>query len=229
MSFFREGYLVLCVGLFTGILAAQQSDPQQPAAREDKRAYGVLPNYRTVENSPNVEPLTAKKKFTIAAKDSFDYPVYFLSGVFSGISQLENQNPSFGQGLKGYGKRYGGAFGDQCIGNMMTEGLFPSFLHEDPRYYRIGSGSTLHRIGYAATRIFVVHTDSGRQRFNFSEVLGNSTATAISNLYYPETRNVRDNLQKLGLQLGTDALSQVLKEFWPDVKRRLAERHKAQP
>ena len=196
--------------------------PQTP----DKRIFGVLPNYRTVEGT-DVEPLTVRRKFWIASKDSFDYPIYFLSGAFAGISQIEDSNSSFGQGVKGYAKRYATGYGDQMIGNMMTEGVFPSLLHEDPRYFRRGVGPKWGRTWYALTRILVTHTDSGSIRFNFSEVAGNCVATAISNAYNPDTRDVSENLEKLGLQLGTDAISNVLKEFWPDVKRRLHHRHPA--
>jgi hypothetical protein len=195
------------------------------AQAPDKRMFGVLPNYRTVEDTGTVEPLTTKRKFYIASKDSFDYPIYFLSAAFAGISQLENQNPSFGQGLKGYAKRYGTAYVDQMLGNMMTEAVFPTLLHEDPRYFRRGSGGRLGRMAYALTRIFVTRTDAGRNRINTSELLGNSVTVAISNAYYPATRNAGDNLQKLALQCGTDALSNILKEFWPDVKRKLRSRH----
>ena len=125
---------------------------------------------------------------TIAFKDSFDWPIYIVSGLFASLYQLEDQNPSFGQGMAGYGKRYGTAFGDQMIGNMLTEGIMPSLLHEDPRYFRLGSGSKKGRFFYALTRIFVTKTDSGRTMFNFAEVGGNSIAAAISNAYYPDTR-----------------------------------------
>jgi hypothetical protein len=190
--------------------------PEQAAA-PDKRAYGILPNYRTVEGT-DVEPLTVRHKFWIAAKDSFDYPIYFISGAFAGISQIENTNPSFGQGVKGYALRYASGYGDQMIGNMMTEGVFPSLLHEDMRYFRKGAGRKWGRTYYALTRVLVTHTDAGGLRFNYSEVVGNSVATAISNLYNPDTRDAMENLEKLGLQVGTDAISNVLKEFWPDVK-----------
>lgn len=200
--------------------AGSVPQPNQP----DKRIFGVLPNYRTVEDTGEVAPISAKKKFTIAAKDSFDYPVYFLSGAFAGLSQIENQNPSFGQGAKGYARRYVGAYADQAIGNIMTEGLIPSVLHEDPRYYRRGTGTKRGRTVYALTRVFVLHTDSGRIRFNTSEWLGNSIAVAISNTYYPETRTAGEILEKLGIQVGTDAVANVLKEFWPDVKRRFIHR-----
>jgi hypothetical protein len=197
---------------------------EQPQAQPiDKRIFGVLPNYRTADGSAPFVPITAKRKFYIAAKDSFDYPVYLLSGAFAALYQLEDQDPSFGQGLKGYGKRMAASYGDQAIGNMMTEAIFPTLLHEDPRYFRIGAGGggNWQRTRYALTRVFVVRTDKGKWDFNYSEWLGNGATVALSNLYYPaDTRNVTDNVQKLGLQIGTDAISQVLKEFWPDWKRK---------
>jgi hypothetical protein len=191
---------------------------------EDKRAYGVLPNYRTAEASAPFKALTAKQKLTIAAKDSFDGAVYPTAAIFSVIYQAENDNPSFGQGLKGYAQRVGAAFGDQMIGNMMTEGFMPALLHEDPRYFRLGEGSKKRRVWYAATRIFVTPTDHNHMTFNFAEWGGNAVAVAISNAYYADGRKVGDNVQRLVIQCGTDALSNVLKEFWPDVKRRLSKK-----
>jgi len=205
--------------------AENASQPAAPAI--DKRIFGVLPNYRTADGSAPFMPITTRHKFYIAAKDSFDYPVYLTAAAFAGFYQLENQNPSFGQGVAGYAKRLASSYGDQAIGNLMTEAIFPSLLHEDPRYFRIGSsgGSTWHRTRYALTRVFVVRTDKGGWTFNFSEWLGNGTTVALSNLYYPaDTRNVSDNVQKLGIQVGTDAFSQVLKEFWPDIKRKISKK-----
>ena len=218
-----------------GSLAFAQTPPDpvepqpQPAEVQqgDKRIFGVLPNYRTVEDSLPFSPITPKQKFTIAAKDSFDYPVYLISGSFAALYQLDDQNPSYGQGLKGYGKRFGAAYGDQAIGNLMAEGLFPTLFHEDPRYFRRGTGGKWSRARYALTRVIVSRTDKGNWGFNYAEWLGNGAAAAISNLYYPsDTRNLPDNLEKWSVQVATDAFSNVLKEFWPDVKRKL---HKRSP
>jgi hypothetical protein len=192
-----------------------------------KRVFGVLPNYRTADISQEGTPISAKRKFLIASKDSFDYPLVLLAGVFAGIGQLANQQPSFGQGVQGYAHRLATNYADQAMGNMFTEGLFPAMLHEDPRYFRRGTGTKMHRAGYALTRIFVTRTDSGHARFNYSEWLGNATSVAISNAYYPDGRNFSDNATKLLEQCGTDALSQVLKEFWPDIKKKLF--HKGNP
>ena len=186
----------------------------------DKRVFGVLPNYRTTNSSDKYVPLTTKQKFYIGFKDSTDYPVYLLSAGFAGLYQLTDSHPSFGQGMEGYAKRFGTSIADLTIGNMMTESILPTVLHEDPRYFRRGTGSTMSRIGYAATRIFVTHTDSGGTRFNYSEVVGNSIAAAAGNAYYPQERHLSDNFQRLYVALATDSISQILKEFWPDVKRK---------
>jgi hypothetical protein len=203
--------------------AEQPASPQMGSGQMDKRIFGIMPNYRTADGSAPFVPITAKRKFYIASKDSFDYPVYMASALFAGLYQWEDQNPSFGQGFKGYTKRFASSYGDQAIGNLMTEAIFPSLLREDPRYFRMGAsgGKTWHRVGYALTRVFVVRTDKGKWDFNYSEWLGNSATVAISNLYYPDTRTASDNGQKLAIQVGTDAFSQVLKEFWPDLKQHL--------
>ncbi|HLJ45334.1 MAG TPA: hypothetical protein VKU01_04970 [Bryobacteraceae bacterium] len=192
--------------------------PAQPSA-PDKRVFGVLPNYRTVEGLEGVEPITAKQKLTIAAKDSFDWPGFFIAGAFSALAQEDNTNPSFGQGLKGYAHRYITAYGDQVIGNFMTEGIIPSLLHDDPRYFRKGQGTFRGRLGYASTRVFVTRTDAGTWRMNTAELFGNGITASIGNAYYPGARGFAPTMQRMWTQIGTDAISNVLKEFWPDVKR----------
>lgn len=200
--------------------------PLQAEVDPANRVFGVLPNYRTANESDTYAPISARRKFIIASKDSFDYPLVAVAGIIAGIGQLRNENPSFGQGLAGYGRRVGTSYADQAIGNMLTEAILPSFLREDPRYFRRGAGSISSRTLYAASRIFVTRTDSGPKRFNYSEVFGNAIGVAISNAYYPDNRTAVENAEKLGQQLGIDAISQVLKEFWPDIKRKLLERRK---
>ena len=190
-------------------------------APEDKRIFGVIPNNRTTEESIPFHAITGAQKFRIAFMDSFDWPVFPTSGLFAALYQIENQNPSFGQGMKGYAQRFATAYGDQMIGNIMTEGLVPWASHEDPRYFRRGEGSKKGRAWYALKQIVITRTDSGRQTFNLSEWGGNAAAVAISNAYYPDTRTVSDNIQRLLIACGTDAFSNVLKEFWPDVKHKL--------
>ena len=215
----------LCTTAFGQEAGAPEVQPTAAATPKqtdtvDKRIFGVLPNYRTANESATYEPITVKQKFHIGLKDSTDYPIFLLSAAFAGLYQLEDSHPSYGQGMAGYAKRYGATMADLTIGNMMTESIMPSLLHEDPRYFRRGTGSIGSRVAYSATRIFVTRTDSGGTRFNNSEVFGNALAAVAGNAYYPQERSVADNFNRLGVALATDAVSQILKEFWPDIKQK---------
>jgi len=200
----------------------------QPAAasdttpiHEDKRAYGVLPNYRTAEGSAPYVPLTAKQKLSIATKDTIDGPSYLLAAAFSGLYQLTDSNPSFGQGMKGYAKRYGASIADQDMGNYMTEGFLPVLLHEDPRYFRTGHGSFWGRTARAASGVIVARTDKGGRTFNVSEFLGNGISASVGNAYYSDGVGLTPTAERMFTAIGTDAISNILKEFWPDFKHKV--------
>lgn len=179
----------------------------------------MLPNYRTAENKTQFQPISPKAKLMIATKDSFDYPLVILAAAYAGVYQLADTHPEFGQGFKGYASRLGTSYCDQVSGNYLTEGFLPILFREDPRYFRLAEGTKMHRTWYAVTRILVTRTDSGGTSFNYAELVGNGISAGISLSYYPDSRSVPSYLATWGTALGTDAASQVLKEFWPDVKR----------
>ena len=224
---------VTCL-LFLGVyvLTPSSSFGQAPAASEppepeQKRLFGIVPNYRTSPSLANYTPLTPAEKFKIASQDAFDHGTVVLAAIFAGQGQLTNSNPSFGQGGAGYGRYLGTSYADYVIGDYMTEGIYPTLLHQDPRYFRRGTGSGMSRLGYAAAQIFWTHKDSGGTQFNFSEVCGNATAVAISNSYYPDNRTAADAVSRLSTQLGVDMASNMLKEFWPDITRKLSRKHRS--
>jgi hypothetical protein len=201
--------------------------PDQPE-KQDKRIMGVLPNYRTADGTKPFQSISAKTKITIASKDSFDWPNYIIGGIFAGIYQLDNDHPNFGHGVAGYARYYGTSYADQVIGNMLTEGIMPIVFHEDPRYFRKVHGRVLTRVGYSLTRVLVTKTDHGNTTVNFAEIVGNGMGASISNLYYTQEQGFRDTSIRWGTQIATDALSNLLKEFWPDIKRHLHKNHDAQ-
>jgi len=206
----------------TAVLDAQSSEtPPQQQQQIDKRIAGLVPNYRTADGSLPFKSISAKYKLTIAAKDSFDTPNYLIGGLFAGLGQLENTHPAFGQGLAGYGHRFGTSYADQVICNMLTEGFMPVVLKEDPRYFRKGTGKVWKRLGYSLTRTLITRNDSGHNMVNFAEIVGNSIGATIANSYYPDERSLHDMASRMYTQVATDSLSNVLKEFWPDVKRML--------
>jgi hypothetical protein len=231
-------YLVVACALFASQSPCQQTslvDRTEPSVvqsnenndppRESKRILGIVPNYRTSPGLQSYEPLTPGEKFKIATQDSFDRGTVALAALFGGQNQLTNSNRSFGQGAAGFGRYFGASYGDFVIGDYMTEAVFPIVLHQDPRYFRRGTGSAWSRIGYAMGQIFWTHRDSGGMQFNYSELIGNSTAVAISNAYYVNNRTASDATSRLGMQLGVDMAANILKEFWPDLERKFRRKH----
>jgi hypothetical protein len=202
-----------------------QNAPNPADDTGGKRILWLIPNFRTSPTLNPYKPIEWKEKFKIARQDSFDQGTLALAAAFAGVGQISDSNHSFGQGVGGYAHYLGTAYADFVIGNYMTEAIYPTVLHQDPRYFRRGKGSGIRRLGYACSQIFVTHGDSGKMQPNYSELLGNSTAVAISMSYYPENRDVGDAVTKLGSQLAVDMASNVLKEFWPDLSRKLSKKH----
>jgi hypothetical protein len=200
---------------------------QSPDADEtnSKRIFGIIPNFRTSAMPVPYKPLSIGEKYKLASQDALDRGTVALAALFAGEGQLSNANPSFGQGVQGYAHYLGTSYADYFIGDYMTEAVFPSFLHQDPRYFRRGKGSVMSRLGYSAGQIFLTHGDNGRTQINFSELAGNSTAVAISMAYYPDNRTVGDGVSKLGVQLGVDMAANILKEFAPDISRKFRRHH----
>ncbi len=224
--------------------ANQSAQPAQPAdqsqsqaknsqsakdANNDKsgtskdRLFFALPNFLTLENAGQVPPLTPGQKFKVVAQGSFDPVQIVWYGFLSGISQAENSEPGYGQGAEGYGKRYGAYAADGTIENFFVGAILPSVLHQDPRYFQSGHGSFFDRTGYSVSRIFVTRSDSGHNQFNFSEIFGSAIASAISTYsYHPRSDRTLPNTASVwGSQLGYDTIAVVVKEFWPDIRRKL--------
>ena len=214
---------------------AKSGDNKDPAIQEQKspqndRLFFVLPNYLTVENAKQIPPLTTGQKFKLVALGTFDPIEFPYVGVLALIDQAENTDPSFGQGFVGYAKRYGAAFADTTIENFMVGAVLPSLLHQDPRYYQSGKGGFFHRAGYAALRVLITRSDSGKKQFNYSELAGSALTAALSNTYHPPQDRTALNSANIWMtQIWGDAVSYELKEFWPDIRRKLHKKQQAQP
>ena len=195
-------------------------------AQDDKHILGMVPNRTTVNDPAQVfQPISTKEKFRLATADVIDPFSFVITGIYAGVAQWGNDYPGYGQGAQGFGKRYGAALADGTIANYMTEAILPSMLHQDSRYFRLGTGGGWRRVRYAMSRTMITHGDNGRWQFNTSEVAGNAIAAGLSNLYYPEgSRTVTNTAEKFALNIVSDAGFNVLKEFWPDMRHKILHR-----
>lgn len=222
------------------------SSSGKTAGTSNDRLFYTLPNFLSLETTSKLPPLTAKQKYAVVARGTFD-PVQFPWWAFlSAISQADNSEPGYGQGWGAYGKRFATAAADGTIENFTTGAVLPSLLHQDPRFYQSSTGGYARRSWYAVSRIFVTRTDSGRSQFNYSEIVGSALSASISTYGYhprstyistptnphqfvPSDRTLTNTANVWGSQIGYDTITIVVKEFWPDIHRKLSKKPKVIP
>ena len=174
-----------------------------------------------VPDAPSYTRLSTRDKFHIFAKQTYS-PYTFAGAAFdAGWAQVSDDWPGYGQGMEGYGKRYGALMADREAGAFFQSFLLPSIFHQDPRYFRMGpSRGILGRATYAASRVFITRDDDGHNAFNTSLVLGTLIVKGLTNAYYPvPQRGFSDTASRFGGSLLSSAQTDVLREFWPDITR----------
>jgi hypothetical protein len=176
---------------------------------------------------PNYKPgaalctLEVKDKFILFLTDASD-PVTFLGAAFdAGISQAENTDPSYGQGAAGYGKRLGFGLIDRAQSYFFIDFAYPTIFSEDPRYYRLGTGSVPHRFFHAAKHAVIGYREDGTRMPNYSLWFGTTSAIALSNVYHPDhRRGFAPTAEGVGISVGNGIGFDVLREFWPEIARK---------
>lgn len=161
-------------------------------------------------------------KFLLFVKDSTD-PVNFIGTAFNaGMDQASNRDPTFGQGAAGYGRRYGADLAGSVSDKFLKDFAFPAIFFEDPRYYRLGYDSGGKRFLHAAGHLFVAQREDGTHMFNYSEWLGTASSAVLSNVYHPGNQHgTADTARRVGYSFAFDIGYDVLREFWPEISRKL--------
>jgi hypothetical protein len=203
--------------------ATNVAHPQPALPRaQPKRILGIMPNYRAVSAGVIPPPPTPKQAFKIATQNSFDYSSFVFVGLTSLIAEAENTHQKLGHGVPGFWRYSWRGWVDKTDGNYMVVFVLPTIFHQDERYYALGKGGILKRAVYASSRILITPSYSGHNSFNASELLGRGIAQGISTTYYPSADRTASALAtKYALALMRDALTNVFREFWPDISAHL--------
>ncbi len=166
--------------------------------------------------------LQTKEKFIIFVENSSDPLAFITAGFNAGLNQAEDTQHSYGQGAEGYGKRFGAEMANQASAEFFKYFLYPTMFSEDPRYYRLGQGSTEIRLRHALLHVFLARHEDASRMFNISEWLGSTSAIVLSNTYEPDNRRgVAPAAERLGINVAWDAGFDVLREFWPEIALKL--------
>jgi hypothetical protein len=201
----------------------KDADDQESHAR----VLGLAPMFNVVNDPSKARPLSVGEKWKLFYRQTYD-PFQFVTAAFSaGINQAEDEFPEYGQGTVGYAKRYGAGFADNSLGAFFGNFALPSLLHDDPRYFRKGSGPFMNRLLYSAETTVIARHDDGTHHPNYSNVVGNLIGCAFGNLYYPKSdRGVGTTIER-GFQVTAyGAIGGVFQEFWPDIHDKIFKKHK---
>lgn len=206
----------------------QQGENEKEIEKKEQsqRALGIYPQF-AVTSRQNAPPLTPGGKFHIFYKTAFDPFEFVLAGLQAGSDQAEDEFPAYGEGAKGFGKRFAADFGDTVSANFFSNYFYSVLLKEDPRYFRLGEGTFKRRFVYSLEQEFVCRTDKGHRSFNFQNVLGAISSGALSNTYHPQAdRGVALTARGTAFGLAYGSLGGLISEFWPDINARMHKHHK---
>ncbi len=216
---------LITLGLAVPAISQTSSPPDAPPPQNNsqgkpsRRTPGIMGGRRTVAADTEAPPLSAKDKFVLATRNSFDWTSLVRAGLVAGIGQARDSYPEFHQGAAGFGRYYWHAYADQAVSNYFTQFIVPAATHEDPRYYVRGDGGFFSRTGYALSRLVVTRTDSGHQTVNLAEIMGSGAAAGVSSRYYPQPERTWTKTGHRWLtQVGIDGALNVLQEFWPNIR-----------
>lgn len=191
---------------------AEEIATEQVEVEETQRVLGIIPNFYVVYD-PNPAPLTAKLKYHLAMRTSTDAFTVLGIGAFAAINQA-GDTPNYPQGWNGYGERVGAAAADGFSDILIGGAILPSLLHQDPRYFYRGTGTTRSRLFHAISSPFICHGDNGKLQPNYSSVGGDLGSSALSNLYYPASdRGTGLVFQNFAITTGERMLSSLVQEF----------------
>ena len=198
---------------------------EQLKQQEHQRVMGVMATFNTTRNR-NALPLDPKQKFELFFRSATDPWPFVLAGAVAGIGQADASESEWGQGAKGYAKRFGASYSDAFIGNFFGNAVLPVLLHEDPRYFQKSTGSGMKRFLWAAASTVWCKRDNGTWGPNYANVGGNMIGAAISRAYYPASETSVADVLNDGLTVSAEGIvgAEVI-EFWPDMVRHYRRNH----
>jgi hypothetical protein len=201
------------------LLPCRAQAPIDPSLPEEplphRRVLLLFPGYETVQDPTiPVAPLRTSQKFEMAYRKTFDPSFIIESVMFAGFDQAAGYGPDYGSGISAFGQRVGYNAANLASTFLLTDAVLPTVFHQDPRYYRKGSGSVGSRVWWALRSEGVAFSDKGTEMPNYSTVLGFGMSTALSNAYSPQSSiTLPKTMERYGVKFGVSLGLNLLREF----------------
>lgn len=194
------------------------------------RIFGIFPNFVAVSGGTKPKPAGWKTDFHLANKQAYDYSSFGFLLLSSAFAYGEGAHPSldtYDGGNAVFWAYLWRGFLDKTSGTYQGTFLFPALLHEDTRYYALGTGPVKKRLVHAVLSVVVAHDYDQRPIFNLAGQLGRVGAQAVSTTYYPPGSESFGVLaEKFAYSNMRNVIYAVVREFSPDAQAIVARRHR---
>jgi hypothetical protein len=201
--------------------SSQPPPPTTTTGNGSTRVVGIVPAFNSCDDI-NAPALSPREKFHLFSKTVTDPFNLIMPAVNAVILSGAGVSSGYGSGFSGLSKRYASSLADSTSGNFFRLYAYPALLHEDPRYFRAGQGSIGKRTRHVIGAVFITRKDEPSFRFNWSKLLASTSSAGLSNAYYPaENRGWQLTVSRVGLSYLTEIGSNALKEFWPDISKKM--------
>jgi hypothetical protein len=141
------------------------------------------------------------------------------AGLGAAVTQGTNTPSEWGQGAEGFGRRMGSAFAKHIVKKGIQ---FPiaRLRHEALGYQRSDQPGFGPRLRHALLATVITHkTTTGKKTIAAGEISGAIGSGLISRLWQPASvRTLSAGFTSGGITLGADAGTNVLREFWPEIR-----------
>jgi hypothetical protein len=195
------------------------SVPDRGGKKEHPRLFWIVPTY-TVAYTDLHSRVSSGEKFRMFVRNAADPFTLGYTAFEAGLAHANNDLAGYGAGAAGYSKRLGAGLADETSNGFFRTYLFSSLLHQDPRYFRRGSGPLTKRLTHALIRPLITEKDSGGHAFNWSGLFGNIASSSLSNAYYPAgDRGFRPTFERVAFATPSSVIDHLIDEFGPDLEK----------
>ena len=161
-----------------------------------------------------------KDRWNWYLSDTFGPGALFRTGFVAAMDQADNDPPEWEQGMAGFGRRAASRFGRLALQETIEMGG-GALLGEDPRYRRCACSGFFRRSGHALVSTVLTRNRNGKPTVAFARLGGVYGGSMLATrLWYPDRYTATgDGFRLANISLGVSGGVNLMREFWPDLKR----------
>lgn len=208
--------LLLLTGLFSFSVKAQQPATEPAGGKPQDQNTTVKQDPAKTNQDPSdtyVFP-TNRERFNRYVKDTVG-PFRLARTAFSaGLDQWRDTPEEWGQGMKGYGKRFASGWGRSAIQTTVTYGLDEAF-DLDTGFRKSNRDGVGARVKHAFLETITSRTRSGKRVLSAPRLVGVYTGSVIaSETWYPERYSYKEGLRHGNTSMLTSFGINLVREFF---------------